>query len=181
MSEFNFWVNCETPGLRFLQYQLKSSEVTGIPMANGIADILPLQPFRVRVLNTSNEDRVLPKGSVIGHAVPHLKGIVNLASDEPPPVAYRLDVDGDTWKHDVDLSHFPSEKRDAIYQLLGKHLYMWDGRLGLSSRYRTSDRPQSGIAAGTYTTVSCRTSCEINGTSRSLPDAKCRCHRPCQH
>jgi hypothetical protein len=63
-------------------------------MANGIADILPLQPFRVWVLNTSNQDRVLPKGMVIGHALPHPRGIVNLVPEEPPPVAGRPDVDG---------------------------------------------------------------------------------------
>ena len=129
-SESHVWVNCQSPGLRFLQSQLKSSEVTGISMANGIADILPLQPFRVRVLNTSNQDRVLPKGMVLGHALPHPKEIVNLVSEESPPVADRPDVDGDTWKDDVDLTHLPSEKRDAIYQLLGKHRHMWDGRLG---------------------------------------------------
>jgi hypothetical protein len=67
-SESHVWVNCEYPGLRCLQSQLKSSEVTGISLANAIADILPLQPFRVRVLNKSNQDRVLPKGIVIGHA-----------------------------------------------------------------------------------------------------------------
>jgi hypothetical protein len=64
-------------------------------MANGIADILPLQPLRVRVLNTSNQDRVLPKGMVIGHALPHPKWIVKVLSEEPPPVADRPDVDGD--------------------------------------------------------------------------------------
>jgi hypothetical protein len=86
-SEFHVWTNFESPCLRFLQSQLKSSEVTGISMANGIADILPLQPFRVLVLNTSNQDRVLQKGMVIGHALPHPKGIVNLVSEKPPPVA----------------------------------------------------------------------------------------------
>jgi hypothetical protein len=78
-------------------------------MASGIADILPLQPFLVRVLNTSDQDRVLPKGMAIGHALFHRKMIVNLLSEEPPPVADIPDVDGDTWKHDVDLSYLPSE------------------------------------------------------------------------
>jgi hypothetical protein len=39
-------------------------DALGISMANGIADVLPLQPFPVKVLNTSQRERVLPKGMV---------------------------------------------------------------------------------------------------------------------
>jgi hypothetical protein len=64
-------------------------------MANGIADILPLQPFPIKVLNTSKYDHVIPKGMVLGHALPHQKGIIALTSEEPPHVTERPDVDGE--------------------------------------------------------------------------------------
>jgi hypothetical protein len=51
MSEYIVWVQCAAPGLRFLQSQAKSHNALGISMANGIADILPLQPFPIKVLN----------------------------------------------------------------------------------------------------------------------------------
>jgi hypothetical protein len=90
----------------------------------------PQLSFGAWALNTSNQNHVLPKGMVIGHTLPHPKEIVNLVSEEPPPVSDKPDVDGETWRQDVDLSHLPSEKRDAIYKLFVQHRNMWDGRLG---------------------------------------------------
>jgi hypothetical protein len=63
-------------------------------MANGIADILPLQPFPIKVLKTSKFYRVIHKGMVLGHALPYPKGIIALTSEEPPPALERPDVDG---------------------------------------------------------------------------------------
>jgi hypothetical protein len=51
-------------------------------MANGIADILPNQPFQVRVVNTSELARKIPKGMILGHALPHPTGLIALADDE---------------------------------------------------------------------------------------------------
>jgi hypothetical protein len=51
-------------------------------MANGIADILPNKPFQVRAINTSDRQREIPKGMILGHVLPHPTGIIALADDE---------------------------------------------------------------------------------------------------
>jgi hypothetical protein len=79
-------VQCEAPGLRFLQASLKGSCI-GVYMANGLAEILPNRPFRVRVVNSSEKDRNLPKGMVLGQALPHPTGIVALAELDTKPLA----------------------------------------------------------------------------------------------
>jgi hypothetical protein len=98
MTESLVWVQCSAPGLRFLQSQAKSHGTLGISMANGIADTLLLQAFPIKVLNTSKCDRVIPKGMVLGHALPHPKAIIALTSEEPPPVTEFPDVYGEFWK-----------------------------------------------------------------------------------
>jgi hypothetical protein len=96
---------------------------------------------------------------ILGHALPHPTGIIALADDEescgeyrkppeegqvpsatdvawlslrpdPPPVTDRPDVDGETWKKDLDLAHLTPQERKNVYQILVKHRSMWDGRLG---------------------------------------------------
>jgi hypothetical protein len=57
-------VQCEAPGLRSLQASLRGSSL-GVYMANGLAEILPNLPFRVRVVNSSENDRKLPKRMVL--------------------------------------------------------------------------------------------------------------------
>jgi hypothetical protein len=52
-------------------------------MANGIADIQPLLQFPMMVLNTSKCDRVIPEGMILGHALPHPRGIIVLTSRRP--------------------------------------------------------------------------------------------------
>ena len=54
-------------------------------MANGVAEIWPNQPFTVRVVNTSMKTRRLPKGMILGHALPHPTAMVALIED--PEVA----------------------------------------------------------------------------------------------
>jgi hypothetical protein len=93
-------------------------------MANGLAEILPNRIFQVRVLNASLTDRFLPKGMILGYAMPHHTGIVSLVEQEtdpwaktvpkglqvalspedyamgmyPPPLPDRPDVEGALWK-----------------------------------------------------------------------------------
>jgi hypothetical protein len=50
-------------------------------MANGVAEILRTQPFTVRVVNTLMKIRRLPKGMVLGHALPHPTAMVALIED----------------------------------------------------------------------------------------------------
>jgi hypothetical protein len=106
MSEYLVWVQCAAPGLRFLQSQAKSHDALGISVANGIADILPLQPFLIKVLNTSKCDRVIPKGMVLGHALPHPKCVIALTSEEPVPVTERPYIDKELCKEELELSPF---------------------------------------------------------------------------
>jgi hypothetical protein len=56
-------------------------------MANGLAEILPFRPFCVRVVNSSEKDRKLPKRMVLGNALPHPMGIVALSELYPKPIA----------------------------------------------------------------------------------------------
>jgi hypothetical protein len=150
-------VQCAAPGLRFLQSRWRDI-ATGIHMANGVAEILPNQPFTVRVVNTSTKTRRLPKGMVLGHAIPHptailariedpdvsedptggddehakeeLSPMYNELQSEPPPLPDRPDVDGHTWKDAVQLSHLLTADLAEILGMLDKHRSMWNGRLG---------------------------------------------------
>jgi hypothetical protein len=49
---------------------------------------------------------------------------------DPLPVPDRPDVDGETWKEDLDLAHLTPHERKNVYQMLGKHRSVSDGRLG---------------------------------------------------
>jgi hypothetical protein len=70
-------VQCDVPGLSFLQSSLRTSS-TGVYMANSLVEILSNRPFRVRVVIASSMERSLPKGMVLGHDFPHPTGIVSL-------------------------------------------------------------------------------------------------------
>jgi hypothetical protein len=84
-AESTVWVQCAEPGLRFLQ-ALQRSNTLGTYMANGVAEILPMQPFAVRVVNTSDREWKLPKGMILGHALPHPLGIVAVTELEKSPL-----------------------------------------------------------------------------------------------
>jgi hypothetical protein len=53
----------------------------GLSLANGIAYVRPQVPFKVRVINTLDQEIILPKGMVLGVALSHPEQIVSLASD----------------------------------------------------------------------------------------------------
>jgi hypothetical protein len=110
-------------------------------MANGVADILPLQPFPIRVLNTSHRERKLTKKMVLGHALPHPTGIVALVDedfletpDQPAmllspensesPLPDRPDAEGELWKEDVNPTHMLPHGRESVLKLLAKHRMM---------------------------------------------------------
>jgi hypothetical protein len=88
-------------------------------MANGVAEILPMQPFPVRLINTSDRERELSKVMIVGHSLPHPSGIVAVADQDelssleqdssqarteaeqyaamqnPPPLADRPGIEGE--------------------------------------------------------------------------------------
>jgi hypothetical protein len=80
-AECQVWVYCAAPGLRFLQ-ALQKGNTLGVYIANGVEEILPMQPFPVRLINTSDRERKIPKGMIVGHALPHPLGIVAVAYQE---------------------------------------------------------------------------------------------------
>jgi hypothetical protein len=53
-SEKHVLVQCAAPGLKILQASLRGQNI-GTYMANGVADIVPIRPFWVRVVNTSTK------------------------------------------------------------------------------------------------------------------------------
>jgi hypothetical protein len=133
--------------MRFLEALNKGNSL-GVYMANGIAEVLPLQPFPIRVMNTSHRERRIQKGIVFVHALPHRTGVFSLVDDapgddisnekgaspplnrdaehyalmkNPPPLPDRPDVVGDLWRGDVDLNHLTPHERERAFQILGKH------------------------------------------------------------
>jgi hypothetical protein len=84
-------VQCDAPGLYFLQASLRHSS-TGVYMANGLAEIFPNRIFRVRVVNASLTDRLLPKGMILGYAMPHPTGIVSVVEQEAETLAKNVPV-----------------------------------------------------------------------------------------
>jgi hypothetical protein len=55
---------------------------SGVYIANGVAEVIPDKPFLVRVINTSTWETKLSKGMILGHALPHSKGIVSLVEED---------------------------------------------------------------------------------------------------
>jgi hypothetical protein len=121
-SECHVWVQCAAPGLRFLQAMLREVSVR-VYMANGVADVVPNQPFRIRMINASLRECKLPKGMILGHALAHPKGIVAMVDVTPndPPTAAKPDVEGLLWKEQVDLNHLLPRQREQIFEVLARH------------------------------------------------------------
>ena len=71
MSETHFQVQSACAGLVFLEGRSDTHESMGVSLANGVAEVTPSQPFLVRVLNLSHQERVLPKNMVLGTVQPH--------------------------------------------------------------------------------------------------------------
>jgi hypothetical protein len=128
-AEVPVQVQCAAPGVRFLQAYHRPHNHTGVSLANGVVDIIPLEPFTVKVLNTSGYARVLPKGMVLGHALPRPKQIISLV-DVEARLPDLPDVDGFQWKTEVNLDHLVSSLREKVLGMLATHRQLWDGRLG---------------------------------------------------
>jgi hypothetical protein len=96
-------VLCAAPGLRFVQALARGNSLV-VYMANGISDILPNKPFQVRVINTSERARKLPKGMTLGHALPHPTGIITLADDEGNCGTYRNPAEEGQYRSSADVA-----------------------------------------------------------------------------
>ena len=169
LCEAEVWVQTHVGGLSFLQSAAGPHLEKGILMANGVADPIPNKPFRVRVMNLSRVPRFLPKGMVLGYAMPHPTRIVTLVGEgdlqesavvtvpDPPkdqaetsrgspgdPDAKSEDVPPD-WRDEVDLSHLEPSVRGKVLHMLSRHAGMWDGNLGTirATRHRIDLKPGS--------------------------------------
>jgi hypothetical protein len=85
-SESLVKVQCDAPGLRFLQASLLHSS-TGVYMAIGLTQIIPNRIFEVRVVNALLTDRLLRKRMILGYSMPHPTGIVSIVEQEAEPLA----------------------------------------------------------------------------------------------
>jgi Reverse transcriptase (RNA-dependent DNA polymerase) len=104
-------------------------------MANGIAEVIPLQPFLVRVVNTSIHECCIPRGMVLDDALPHPKAVISITEEIPggerdSPVPHIPDVDGELWREEVDINHLLPQEQSQVLGMLERHRSMWDGRLG---------------------------------------------------
>ena len=92
-------------------------------MGNGVGDVRPLIPFRVKVLNLSAEPRTLRKNTILVFALPHLKQLLTLNEDdsnteEQVKVASREDGKIDhSWQSDVSLDHLDGTVRDRVLKM----------------------------------------------------------------
>jgi hypothetical protein len=69
-------------GLCFLQNSEKIYATNGVSLANGIADIRPHVPFKVRVINTFDRPHTLQKGMVLGWTLPHPMQILTVPTGD---------------------------------------------------------------------------------------------------
>jgi hypothetical protein len=67
--------------LCLIQNRIRAGPGQGLSLANGIAEVRPQVPFKVRVINTSHQERILPKGMVLGVALLHPEQVVSVAND----------------------------------------------------------------------------------------------------
>jgi hypothetical protein len=137
--------------LCLIQNRIRSGPGQGLNLANGIAEVRPQVPFKVRVINTSHQERILPKGMVLGVAIPHPEQVVSLSSDgveavdteqqsvlgallsEKQPCegnAAKTSQGDESWKYQVDLGRLSENERAYVLRILEPHKYMWDGHLG---------------------------------------------------
>jgi hypothetical protein len=143
-------VTSSTSGLYFLQTSGHTHERHEISMANGFAEVQAHVPFGVRVINKSNQSRSLPKGNILGWALPHPAQI--LAVPDSPTNAAEEMVEGtlsrtalptgkdltpeaglkvaSNCRSQVNLEQLSKADRNAVLEILEPYKSMWDGRLG---------------------------------------------------
>jgi transposase InsO family protein len=128
--------------LCLIQNRIRAGPGQGLSLANGVAEIRPHVPFKVRVINTSHRERVLPKGMILGAALPHPPQVISIAGDAtehadhqqktPRPSEGEVDVSEETptLADQVNLGHLNEDEKGAVLRMLEPHKEMWDGHLG---------------------------------------------------
>jgi hypothetical protein len=143
-------------GLCFLQNSATTYATNGVSLANGVADIRPHVPFKVRVINTFYRPHTVQKGMILVLTLPYPMQILTVPTGrkdgniigrgapenslflEPnTPEVQLSDVLGQDAtnpsqqrKYQVDLSHLDSTERKAVTNILEPRQAMWHGHLG---------------------------------------------------
>jgi hypothetical protein len=137
-------------GLCFLETSGRTHERYEISMANGVAEVQAHVPFGLRVINTSNQNRSLPKGMILSWALLHPAQIMAV-QDSPINTAEEM-VDGtlsktalpaadnitpeagpnaaSNCKSQVNLEQLSETERNAVLEMLEPDKSTWDDRLG---------------------------------------------------
>jgi Reverse transcriptase (RNA-dependent DNA polymerase) len=138
LSEAHVTVQTASTGFRFSQSKASNVDSLGRNMANGIAEVQPHVPFRVRVINLSAEARLLKKDMVVGFALPHPTMVFNLpdsgghptAPEGKPDLAHTDAMEDESWREEVALGHLSERDKEEVLGILRKHRAIWDGHLG---------------------------------------------------
>jgi hypothetical protein len=145
-------------GLCFLQNSAKTYATNGVSLANGVADIRPHVPFKVRMINTLDRPHTLQKGMILGWILPHPKQILTVPTGDyrkdgnilgrgtpenslflektipegqPPDILGQDATDPvQQWRDQLDLGYLEPAERKTVTDMLEPHKAMWDGHLG---------------------------------------------------
>jgi hypothetical protein len=126
--------------LCLIQNRIRAGPGQGLSLSNGYAEFWKQKPFKMRLINTSHQERILPKEMVLGVALPHPTQVVSLASDgveaveteqqsgpsvlmsekKPCEGNAATTLQGDeSWKDQVDLGHLSEDERAAVHGDVG--------------------------------------------------------------
>jgi hypothetical protein len=156
--EAHVMVESAGSGLCFLQNSAKTYATNCVSLANGVADIRPHVPFKVRVMHIFDRPHTLQKCMVLGWTLPHPMQILTVPTggdrkegniigrgapdnslflEQTTPECQHPDVLGQDatgpaqqCKYQVDQSHRDSTERKAVTNVLEPHQAMWDDHLG---------------------------------------------------
>jgi Retroviral aspartyl protease len=183
--------------LCLIQNRIRAGSGQGLSLANGIAEVRPQVPFKVRVINSSHQERIFPNGMVLGVALPHPDQVVSHASDGVEAV----NTEQQSSPGALISEKMPCEGNAATTpkgNKAGRTRSIWDTSVRTKGppccgcwrpqRYvgwapwncdgnATSYPVDAGRAASPCATLSRRDSRARRRTRRNTEDASTRCHR----
>jgi hypothetical protein len=174
--------------LCLIQNRIRAGPGQGLSLANGVAEVRPHVTFKVRMINTSHRERVLPKGMILGAALPHPTQVISIAGDAaehadnqrktPRPSEGEVDASKETptLADQVNMGHLNEDEKGAVLRMLEPHKKMWDGHLCTVTA--TQHRIQLTQGAQPVHAQPYRAGARARGrTRRDSKDVSTRCHR----